>query len=158
MQEAMRNWIKVIEWMNYQILKNIVEEELLRFAEIYEENWAYKISPEKWSKKEILGHLCDSAFTNIRRFVVTQYKENENIVYDQNLWVKAQNYQNVPTSDIINLWKFLNFQIVNIVENIPDEDLQRTCDMTKTEPQVFTLEFIINDYISHLQHHLKAIQ
>lgn len=143
--------------MDYQILKNIVEEQLLRFEEMYEEDWAYKVSPEKWSKKEILGHLCDSALANIRRFVITQYKENENIVYDQDFWVKAQNYQNVPTSDIISLWKFLNFQIVNTIENIPDEALQRTCDMTKAEPQIFTLEFIINDYISHLQHHLKAI-
>ncbi|MGI9650040.1 DinB family protein [Chryseobacterium sp. RLHN22] len=143
--------------MDYQILKNIVNEELQRFENISEEAWSAKISPEKWSKKEILGHLCDSALSNIRRFVITQYKENENIVYDQNFWVKAQNYQNVPTSDIINLWKFLNLQIVNVVENIPDEALQRTCDMTKNEPQVFTLEFIINDYISHLQHHLKAI-
>ncbi|MDR6158923.1 hypothetical protein QF023_002439 [Chryseobacterium sp. SLBN-27] len=143
--------------MDYQILKNIVEEELLRFEEINEEDWANKISPEKWSKKEILGHLCDSALSNIRRFVITQYKENENIVYEQDFWVKAQNYQNILTSDIISLWRVLNLQIVHVVENIPDEDLQRTCDMTKIEPQNFTLEFIINDYISHLQHHLKAI-
>jgi len=143
--------------MDYQILKNIVEAEIQRFENISEEQWSHKISPEKWSKKEILGHLCDSALSNIRRFVVTQYKENENIVYDQNFWVKAQNYQNIPTSDIISLWKFLNFQMVNTVENIPDEALQRTCDMTKTESQIFTLEFIINDYIGHLQHHLKAI-
>jgi hypothetical protein len=143
--------------MDYQILKNIVNEELQRFENISEEEWSAKILPEKWSKKEILGHLCDSALSNIRRFVITQYKENENIVYDQNFWVKAQNYQNTPTSDIISLWKFLNFQMVNTVENIPDEALQRTCDMTKTESQIFTLEFIINDYIGHLQHHLKAI-
>lgn len=143
--------------MNYQILKNIVNAELQRFETISEETWAYKISPEKWSKKEILGHLCDSALTNIRRFVITQYKENENIVYDQDFWVKAQNYQNVPTSDIINLWKFLNFQIVHTVENIPDEALKRTCDTTKTTPQKFTLEYIIQDYIDHLQYHLKAI-
>lgn len=143
--------------MDYQILKNIINEELLRFENISEEEWSYKISPEKWSKKEILGHLCDSALSNIRRFVITQYKENENIVYDQNFWVKAQDYQNVPSLDIINLWKILNFQIVHTVENIPDEALQRTCDMTKNEPQVFTLEFIIKDYIDHLQHHLKAI-
>lgn len=143
--------------MDYQILKNIVGEELQRFGNISEEQWSAKISPEKWSKKEILGHLCDSALSNIRRFVITQYKENENIVYDQNLWVKAQNYQNVPSSDIINLWKFLNLQIVNVVENIPDVDLQRTCDMTKTETKIFTLEYIINDYVDHLQHHLKAI-
>ncbi|WET48576.1 DinB family protein [Chryseobacterium indologenes] len=143
--------------MNYQILKNIVDAELQRFQTISEEDWNHKAVPEKWAKKEIIGHLCDSAFTNIRRFVVTQYKENENIVYDQNIWVNAQNYQNIPASELINLWKALNYQIVHVVENIPDEALQRTCDITKTEPQVFTLEFIVKDYIEHLQHHLKAI-
>ena len=143
--------------MNYQILRNIIDAELQRFQNITEEEWSYRSSSEKWSKKEIIGHLCDSAFTNIRRFVVTQYKENENIVYDQNFWVKAQNYQNVPTLDLIDLWKSLNYQIVHIVENIPDEALQRTCDTTKTEPRVYTLEFIIDDYVDHLQHHLKAI-
>lgn len=143
--------------MNYQILKNIIFAELQRFENLSEENWSYKISPEKWSKKEILGHLCDSALTNIRRFIITQYKENDNIVYDQDFWVKAQNYQNVPTSDIINLWKFLNLQIVHTVENIPDEALKRTCDTTKTTPQKFTLEYIIQDYMDHLQYHLKAI-
>lgn len=143
--------------MNYQILKNIVDAEVQRFQTISEEEWNHKATPEKWSKKEIIGHLCDSAFTNIRRFVVTQYKENENIVYDQNIWVKAQNYQNVPVSELINLWKALNYQVVHVVENIPDEALQRTCDTTKTELQRFTLEFIIKDYVDHLQHHLKAI-
>lgn len=143
--------------MNYQILKNIIDAEIQRFHIISEEEWNYKATPEKWSKKEIIGHLCDSAFTNIRRFVVTQYKENENIVYDQNAWVKAQNYQNIPTVELINLWKALNYQVVHIVENIPDEALQRTCDTTKTELQRFTLEFIIKDYVDHLQHHLKAI-
>lgn len=143
--------------MNYQILKNIIDTELQRFQAISEEEWNYKATPEKWSKKEIIGHLCDSAFTNIRRFVVTQYKENENIVYDQNAWVKAQNYQNVPTTELINLWKALNYQVVHIVENIADEALQRTCDTTKTEPQVFSLEFIIKDYVDHLQHHLESI-
>jgi len=143
--------------MNYQILKDIVDAELQRFETISEEDWNYKISLEKWSKKEILGHLCDSALTNIRRFVVTQYRENDNIVYDQDFWVKAQNYQNIPVSEIISLWKSLNFQIVYTVENIPDEALKRTCDTTKTVPQAFTLEYIIQDYIDHLHYHLKAI-
>jgi len=143
--------------MNYQILKDIVDAELQRFETISEEDWNYKISLEKWSKKEILGHLCDSALTNIRRFVVTQYRENDNIVYDQDFWVKAQNYQNIPVSEIISLWKSLNFQIVYTVENISDEALKRTCDTTKTVPQAFTLEYIIQDYIDHLHYHLKAI-
>jgi hypothetical protein len=52
--------------------------------------------------------------------------------------------------------EILNYQIVNVVENIPDEDLQRTCDMTKQNLN-FYFGIIINDYIDHLQHHLKAI-
>ncbi|HFK5553344.1 TPA: DinB family protein [Elizabethkingia anophelis] len=143
--------------MNYQILRTIIDTELKRFEIISEDEWVYKASPEKWSRKEILGHLCDSAFTNIRRFVVTQYKENKNIVYDQDEWVKAQNYQNIPAAEVINLWKSLNYQIVHIVENIPDELLQRTCDTSKTTPEILTLEVLIKGYIDHLHHHLKTI-
>ncbi|MDV3746664.1 hypothetical protein CMU21_02345 [Elizabethkingia anophelis] len=143
--------------MNYQLLKTIIDTELKRFEIISEDEWVYKASLEKWSRKEILGHLCDSAFTNIRRFVVTQYKENENIVYDQDEWVKAQNYQNIPAAEVINLWKSLNYQIVHIVENMPDEALQRTCDTSKTTPEILTLEVLIKGYIDHLHHHLKTI-
>ncbi|HFK5526058.1 TPA: DinB family protein [Elizabethkingia anophelis] len=143
--------------MNYQFLKTIIDTELKRFEIISEDEWVYKASREKWSRKEILGHLCDSAFTNIRRFVVTQYKENENIVYDQDEWVKAQNYQNIPAAEVINLWKSLNYQIVHIVENIPDEVLQRTCDTSKTTPEILTLEVLIKGYVDHLHHHLKTI-
>ncbi|MET7037967.1 DinB family protein [Elizabethkingia miricola] len=143
--------------MNYQILRTIIDTELKRFETISEDEWSYKASPEKWSRKEIIGHLCDSAFTNIRRFVVTQYKENENIVYDQDEWVKAQNYQNIPTAEVINLWKSLNYQIVHIVENMPDEALQRTSDTSKATPEILTLEVLIKGYIDHLYHHLKTI-
>jgi hypothetical protein len=143
--------------MDYQILEDIINRQSAIFERISDDEWSYKFSREKWSKKEILGHLCDSALTNIRRFIITQYRENENIAYDQNFWVEAQNYQNIPVQNIINLWKTLNLQIINIVENIPDDKLQRMCDMTKTEKQSFTLEYIIKDYIDHLQHHLKAI-
>ncbi|MDQ8749718.1 hypothetical protein BAS06_07630 [Elizabethkingia miricola] len=143
--------------MNYQILRTIIDTELKRFETISEDEWSYKASPEKWSRKEIIGHLCDSAFTNIRRFVVTQYKENENIVYDQDEWVKAQNYQNIPTAEVINLWKSLNYQIVHIVENMPDEALQRTSDTSKATPEILTLEVLIKGYIDHLHHHLKTI-
>jgi hypothetical protein len=57
--------------MNYQVLKNSVDEHSKAFKTISNEEWDFKPSENKWSKKEILGHLCDSAFNNIRRFVVT---------------------------------------------------------------------------------------
>lgn len=144
--------------MNYQHLKNIIDEHLEIFKIISEQDWNYKPSEHKWSKKEILGHLCDSAINNMRRFVVTQYKENEHIIYNQDVWVKSQNYQQIPHQNIIQLWKFLNYQMVNLVENIPDEALQKTIDISKTKKSIVTLEFLINDYISHMLYHLEAIK
>lgn len=140
--------------MDYQKLKNIIDESLEMFKNISVADWNDKPFENKWSKKEILGHLIDSSITNIRRFVVTQYKENENIVYEQDFWVKAQNYQNVEISEVVSLWKFLNYQIVILVENIPDDKLENIC-LTSDE---VTLKFLIEDYIRHMNHHLEAIK
>ena len=144
--------------MEFQNLKYIIDEHLEIFKNISEADWNYKPSENRWSKKEILGHLCDSAITNLRRFIVTQYKENENIVYEQDFWLKAQNYQQVNHDEIIQLWKFLNYQIVNVVENIPTEALQKTVDVSKIEKNIVTLGFVVEDYIPHMLHHLEAIK
>src|SRR6185436_12071230 len=64
-----------------------------KFKQFSEEEWAAKPDPKKWSKKEILGHLVDSAQNNIRRFIVGQYENNPQIVYNQDQWVAMQVYQ-----------------------------------------------------------------
>lgn len=78
-------------------LKQVISATLSAFNNIVEEEWSRKPAPDKWSKREILGHLADSAQNNLRRFVVTQHLQNQNIVYYQNEWVLHQNYQNAPT-------------------------------------------------------------
>ena len=39
-------------------------------------DWDYKPFPEKWSKKEVIGHLIDSAQINLQRFTRCTYEEN----------------------------------------------------------------------------------
>ena len=56
-------------------LEKIVNNYNRRLEAIPEEEYLRKPHPEKWSKKEILGHLVDSAQNNIRRFVVAQYED-----------------------------------------------------------------------------------
>src|SRR5690606_8381114 len=52
-----------------------------------------KPSMDKWSKKEIVGHLIDSAHNNLTRFVVAQFQDNPIIQYDQDLWCRHNYYQ-----------------------------------------------------------------
>jgi hypothetical protein len=56
-------------------------------------DWETRPAPEKWSKKEIIGHLTDSAQINLQRFIRCTYEENFKLVYNQDEWVAAQHYQ-----------------------------------------------------------------
>jgi hypothetical protein len=138
-------------------LNRIILDYRIYFQSIKPEDWTLKSAPGKWSKKEILGHLIDSAQNNLRRFIVTQYKQNEKIIYNQVEWVKYSNYQGSAIIDLIELWVLLNKQIAMVINNIPAEKLKFSCDTGKEKKELFTLEFLIEDYISHMRHHLSEI-
>ncbi|MCM3456782.1 DinB family protein [Heyndrickxia oleronia] len=140
---------KVIDGINYWI-KRLPEE----YKSMSEKEISNRPLPNKWSKKEILGHLCDSAINNIERFIKIQYEEPLYVIqsYNQNHWVIVQNYQDRSLDEIVNLFQALNKQVVNIVKNIPNEKLSNLCDIGNNQYQ--TLEWLIKDYLEHLEHHI----
>jgi hypothetical protein len=121
-------------------------------------DWEHKPSPEKWSNKEIIGHLCDSAQINLQRFIRCTYEENFKLVYGQDEWVIAQHYQQMYVADLLQLWRLLNLQISRVLENYPPNRLQVKCDNGKKEVKLHTVEWLAQDYLDHLQHHLKQIR
>jgi len=129
----------------------------LIFADNEKINWVGKASPEKWSRKEIIGHLIDSAQINLQRFVRCTYEENFKLVYPQVEWVQAQRYQDADIRDLVGLWELLNLQIVRVLENYPEDRLQIKCDNSKTTVSLHTVEWLAQDYVDHLNHHLNQI-
>jgi hypothetical protein len=134
-------------------LEKIINLHLSNLKGITEEEYSFKPIPHKWSKKEILGHLIDSAQSNIRRFVVAQYEENPAIQYNQDKWVAVCNYQQWDTPDIINVWYLLNKQVCHILNNTPETMYQRTC----LSEALHSIEWLAADYVKHLRHHLHVI-
>ena len=130
------------------------KEQLKRITEA---DAAKKINPDKWSKKEELGHLVDSAFNNHRRFIVAQYEHHPKIVYDQNYWVQAGHYQQQPFATLVSLWEILNLQICEVLESIPHESFEKTCNTGKDEIELHTIRWLASDYVKHLLHHLHHI-
>jgi hypothetical protein len=127
-------------------------------SDILEKNWNYKAGPGRWSKKEIIGHLIDSAQINLQRFVRSTYTENFKVTYEQVEWVDAQHYVNADIHELLELWRLLNRQIVRVLENYPLHRLQVQCDTGKTAVSYHTVEFLAQDYVNHLNHHLKSIE
>lgn len=128
-------------------LEVLTNDYLLQLNVTSEEQFSQKPSPEKWSKKEIIGHLIDSAQNNIRRFVAAQYEDNPSITYNQDKWVAISNYQQMDSSLIIQLWYLLNKQIISILENTTADKAQLTCNG-------HTIEWLAADYIKHMKHHI----
>jgi hypothetical protein len=116
-------------------------------------DWDTKPSPDKWSKKEIVGHLIDSAQINLQRFVRCTYEENFKLIYAQNEWVAAQHYQSTDVKEILDLWILLNRQIIRVLGNYPVNRFLISCDGDTSH----TVEWVAADYVRHMKHHLGQI-
>jgi hypothetical protein len=124
-------------------------------------------APGKWSRKEIIGHLLDSASNNHQRFVRAQFTDELVCpTYDQDAWVHAQRYREAPWNELVSLWALFNLHLARVMAAIPAE-LRRKPRMTHNLDQVAfrplsanepaTLEFFMHDYVVHLEHHLTQI-
>jgi hypothetical protein len=120
-------------------------------------NWENECAKGKWSNKEIIGHLIDSAHINLQRFVRCTFEEEFKLIYQQDEWVKAQHHNIADSAKLLLLWKLVNLQIVRVLDNYPANRWQVTCNNNKGEPVYNTVEFIVEDYIAHMQHHLNQL-
>ena len=139
-----------------------LREMVAQFTEILsqfsEEELSAKKSPGKWSKKEVIGHLIDSAQNNLRRFICGQYESDPPaIIYAQDFWVAANNYNVMDKDDIISLWKLMNERICAVLENMPLENYNKECNTGKNEIVLRSLQWLAEDYNKHMKHHLNQI-
>jgi hypothetical protein len=134
-------------------LQTLIDQHRSKLRALPENKMNIKSDPSKWSKKEILGHLVDSAQNNIRRFVVAQYEDNPKIVYNQDKWVAIADYQHYELDDLKKLWYLLNNHLCTILRSLPAGIEKRNC---QTE-SIHTLEWLAQDYVKHLRHHIHQI-
>ena len=108
-----------------------------------------------WSKKEILGHLIDSAANNHQRFIRLQVDREVTLPgYDQDFWVKANGYQRASWSDVVTLWASYNLHLATVIENIDPACAEHIWHHPDAD---YTLKFLVDDYVVHMLHHLVQI-
>lgn len=110
----------------------------------------------KWSPKQILGHLIDSAANNHHRFVRAQIEKSlEMPGYTQNEWVATQSYHTRSWSDLVILWTAYNRHMLHLIVTAPAEHLNIPCKVAGDLSG--PLEFLMIDYVAHMEHHLNQI-
>jgi hypothetical protein len=124
-------------------------------------------APGKWSPREIIGHLVDSASNNHQRFVRTRDRDDLVVEgYEQDAWVAAQHYQDASWTELVLLWMTYNRHLARVMTATPaaDRDRQRhthNLHLRAYRPvaadRAVTLDYFMNDYVDHLEHHLRQV-
>ncbi len=137
-------------------LKEIIEHTKSRLLTLSESQIAAKVYDDKWSLKETLGHLLDSAGNNLQRIVRMQEKPDiGTFQYTQAHWVAVQEYQKESWNDLVQAWYYANKHLAHVIENINPASLTNTCDTG--DPQPTTLQSVVVGYLRHVQHHIDQI-
>ncbi|QGK74025.1 DinB family protein [Flavobacterium sp. SLB02] len=145
-----------------------MEDAILKFERLLNENVNYfpTISSEileakisgKWSKKEILGHLTDSAIHNLVRFTEINYVEKpyQHRPYNQIDLVNLNQYQTMDIDELTQLWFVINKQIIRIMKSVDNEALDYK--IVLSDGSIIDLKFLMTDYVTHLEHHINQIR
>lgn len=109
-----------------------------------------------WTRKEILGHLIDSALNNHQRFVRAALDGSyEGPSYQQEGWVKMHGYQSMEWQTLLQHWRLQNELLSAVVERIPENRFSAQCRVGGGDP--VSLRFLIEDYLAHLDGHVEQI-
>jgi hypothetical protein len=109
-----------------------------------------------WTRKEVVGHMLDSATNNRQRFVRAASDGHFNGPnYGQDAWVAAHGYRNQPWATLLEWWQVEHAILAAVVDCIAEERLSARC-VLEDDPPV-TLGFLIEDYVRHQHAHLAQL-
>lgn len=136
-------------------LKDNIKKTYDRFSKITEKKASVNLSKDKWSLKEIFGHLVDSASNNYQRFIRLQETDGLDFPGYQYDWIHLVPYQTYPYKQILKLWKQFNLLICHIIENVDENHLN---NRWMIDGDQLTLGFLVKDYNDHMELHMEQLE
>jgi hypothetical protein len=109
-----------------------------------------------WTRKQIVGHMMDSAANNRQRFVrAASEGRYAGPKYAEDAWVAAHGYAHQPWDTLLRWWQVEHEVLAAVVDEIEDLRLGAVCVVGEDAP--VTLRYLIEDYIAHQRWHLAQI-
>jgi hypothetical protein len=109
-----------------------------------------------WTRKQIVGHLLDSAANNRQRFVrAAADGRYAGPKYSQEAWVAAHGYAEQGWETLLRWWQTEHEILAAVVDRIPEDRLGAECLVGDNAP--VTLRFLIEDYLEHQRWHFAQL-
>jgi hypothetical protein len=134
---------------------------------LVEAGTAQRPAAGRWSPREIVGHLIDSASNNHQRFVRATMQDDLVFAgYAQEQWVTVQDYASVSWESLVTLFLAFNRHLAHVMSVVPatirdrvvaQHNFDRIAYRTVPATTPTTLAYFMADYVAHLEHHLGQI-
>jgi len=110
-----------------------------------------RLAPDKWTLKEMVAHLIDSASNNHQRFIRLQL---EAVLvfpkYDAEEWRTATHITPFDYATLVTLWKTYNALLLHLIENMNQATLGH---IWRRDDKGISLEALVHDYFAHMELH-----
>ena len=151
-------------------IRETIEHEMPLLETLSEKVISTRFNHQNRSIKMLVGHMIDSASNNHQRMVRLQYAprvghcvpngERGMLVFpdytqDNDLWISLQDYQHEDWNTLLQLWKYANLHIIQVIQSVDESKLDNY--WLDYEGNQVTLDAMIRGYLSHLQLHVGHI-
>ncbi len=148
-------YIELIENTDYRQLFSS-EENLTLLGTISEEQAIYRYAPNKWSIKQIIGHITDHERIMMYRALRFSRKDTTQLSgYDQNLFVENSRFDELPFSQLIRDFKNVRTASNSFIESLSESQLKLKGFAWKYE---LTVEAFLKATIGHEIYHIEIIK
>lgn len=123
---------------------------------IDEENGNYSYAPNKWTIKQVVGHITDHE--KIKIFRAFQLSRNETVQlwgYNQNFLVRNARFNALSMEQLIADFSNVRKASVSFIDTLSEEQLNIR-GMAKTHE--ITLEEFLKSIIGHERHHVAILK
>ncbi|MEM8961614.1 MAG: DinB family protein [Acidobacteriota bacterium] len=137
------------------ILENELETTLNLLGDLPEERAGYRYADDKWSIREVIGHLIDTEWTFTYRCLCFARRDPASLPgFDQDHWARVSNADHVPLAHLLNVFTATRRSSVAIFGSFDDEIWARSGVANEVSFSVRSMPYIL---AGHEIHHRKVL-
>lgn len=126
------------------------------FADISAEKADFRYAEEKWSIKELVGHLIDGERVFAYRALRFSRNDKTSLAgFEQNSYVANSNFSNAEFADLVAELSLLRRANILFFKNLSDEAWLQTGTASEAEVSVRALAYIM---VGHIRHHTAILR
>ena len=138
------------------LLAGQIEKTLSLLARVDHEKAEYRYAPDKWSVKEVVGHVVDTERVfAFRAFAFSRNDSNPLPGMEQEDYARAANYHDRPLQDILEEFREVRRSTISLCRSFDEGMLMRRGIASECEFSVRSLPYII---AGHELHHMRVLQ